>query len=182
MIIIETCPKCGHDLVDVILTSNPPIHKKECFNCGWSWTGEPEKVIRVPFGGNATNTTNTVDTPSLNDYLNNFNGDYPKAYLVGNFEQSACINCSNNPKSGGSGICNCTLPYMQNPTTYMTSEDSCIVNNIGGNAYFVTNLSDLTTHKVSPDRIAEAVERTQKYLKNKYLFKNIYRKIYKIYI
>jgi len=54
-IIIETCPKCGHDLHDVILASFPPIPKKECFNCGWSWTGEPEQVIRVPFGGNSFN-------------------------------------------------------------------------------------------------------------------------------
>lgn len=52
-IIIETCPKCGHDLHDVMLASNPPISKKECFNCGWSWQGEPEEVIRVPFGGNS---------------------------------------------------------------------------------------------------------------------------------
>lgn len=52
-IIIETCPKCGHDLHDVVLASNPPIPKKECFNCGWSWQGEPEQVIRVPFGGNS---------------------------------------------------------------------------------------------------------------------------------
>jgi hypothetical protein len=22
-----------------------------------------------------------------------------------------CKNCSNNPKNGGSGVCNCTLPY-----------------------------------------------------------------------
>ena len=49
--IIETCPKCGHDLVNLILASNPPIPKKECWNCGWSWTGEPEEVVRVPFGG-----------------------------------------------------------------------------------------------------------------------------------
>lgn len=52
-IIIETCPKCGHDLHDIMLASNPPIPQKECFNCGWSWTGEPEQVIRQPFGGNS---------------------------------------------------------------------------------------------------------------------------------
>jgi hypothetical protein len=51
-IIIETCPKCGHDLMDVILPTNPPIPKKECCGCGWSWTGKQEEVIRVPFGGN----------------------------------------------------------------------------------------------------------------------------------
>lgn len=55
MIIIETCPKCGHDLHDVMIASFPPIPKKECFNCGWSWTGEPEQVMRVPFGGNSLN-------------------------------------------------------------------------------------------------------------------------------
>lgn len=52
MIIIETCPKCGCDLVDEMLYTNPPIPKKSCWSCGWSWTGEPEKVVRVPFGGN----------------------------------------------------------------------------------------------------------------------------------
>ena len=52
-IIIETCPKCGHDLQDLILTTNPPIPQKKCFSCGWEWTGEPEQVIRRPFGGNS---------------------------------------------------------------------------------------------------------------------------------
>ena len=52
MIIIETCPKCGHDLIDTVICTNPPIPKKYCHNCGWSWEGEPEEVIRVPFGGN----------------------------------------------------------------------------------------------------------------------------------
>ena len=53
MIIIETCPKCGYDLVDLVIYTNPPIRKKECHSCGWSWTGEREAVIRVPFGGNS---------------------------------------------------------------------------------------------------------------------------------
>ena len=52
-IIIETCPKCGHDLVDEVLCTYPPIPKKSCWSCGWSWTGEPEEVIRQPFGGNS---------------------------------------------------------------------------------------------------------------------------------
>ena len=51
-IIVETCPKCGHDLQDLVIATYPPIPKKECWNCGWSWTGEPEEVIRMPFGGN----------------------------------------------------------------------------------------------------------------------------------
>lgn len=52
-IIIETCPKCGHDLTDLVLATYPPIPQKKCFDCGWSWTGEREEVVRVPFGGNS---------------------------------------------------------------------------------------------------------------------------------
>lgn len=47
--IVETCPKCGEPLIDIMLTSNPPIPKKECWKCGWSWTGEPEKIEYKPF-------------------------------------------------------------------------------------------------------------------------------------
>ena len=47
--IIEACPKCGGVLVDFALTVNPPIYKKVCTACGWSWTGEPEKIEYVPF-------------------------------------------------------------------------------------------------------------------------------------
>ena len=106
MIIIETCPKCGHDLHDLVIVTNPPIPHKKCFECGWEWFGEPEQVIRVPFGGNATNTTEHI---SLNDYLNSFNLNDS---LISNFEQTACMSCSNNPKNGGSGICHCTLGQM----------------------------------------------------------------------
>ncbi len=52
MIIIETCPKCGHDLFDSVICTNPPIPKKECHNCGWTWEGQREEVIRVPFNEN----------------------------------------------------------------------------------------------------------------------------------
>jgi hypothetical protein len=47
--IIETCPECGHDLQNLMLTTYPPIPQKQCFNCGWTWTGKQEEVIRVPF-------------------------------------------------------------------------------------------------------------------------------------
>ena len=51
-IIIETCPNCGHDLQNIMLTSYPPIPKKVCWNCGWSWIGkQEEEVVRQPFGG-----------------------------------------------------------------------------------------------------------------------------------
>lgn len=49
MIIIETCPKCGGDLRDEAICTYPPIPRKVCSNCGWSWEGEQEKIVRVPF-------------------------------------------------------------------------------------------------------------------------------------
>lgn len=77
MIVIETCPKCGHDLMDTIIATYPPIPKKECTNCGWSWTGEREEVVRVPFGGNSglivddlVDICNTVDiTDEVNSIM-----------------------------------------------------------------------------------------------------------------
>lgn len=46
--IIETCPKCGGELKHLSLTTYPPIPKKVCTACGWSWTGEREKIKYVP--------------------------------------------------------------------------------------------------------------------------------------
>ena len=46
MIIIETCPKCGHDLDDTVITTYPPINKKECPACGWSHE-ETAEIKRV---------------------------------------------------------------------------------------------------------------------------------------
>lgn len=47
--IIETCPECGGELKHLSLTTYPPIPKKVCTACGWSWTGEPDKIEYVPF-------------------------------------------------------------------------------------------------------------------------------------
>lgn len=65
-IIIETCPKCGHDLTDLVIATYPPIPQKKCFGCGWEWTGKREEIVRVPFGGNSLEYDKQ---PSLNDYL-----------------------------------------------------------------------------------------------------------------
>lgn len=100
MIIIETCPKCGHDLHDEVICTYPPIPRKVCYNCGWSWEGEQEEVVRIPFGGNSYH----------DDNISLSNGDY--ALPISNFNQSACLNCPNNPKNGGDGICFCTLGQM----------------------------------------------------------------------
>ena len=47
--IIETCPKCGGELKHISLTTYPPISKKVCTACGWSWTEERESDSYVPF-------------------------------------------------------------------------------------------------------------------------------------
>jgi hypothetical protein len=67
MIIIETCPKCGHDLQDLVIATYPPIPKKECFSCGWSWTWKQEEVVRVPFGGNSLNSEESYLKICLNE-------------------------------------------------------------------------------------------------------------------
>ena len=122
MIFIETCPKCGHDLRDEVICTYPPIPRKVCWNCGWSWTGEREKIKRVPFGGN-TNTFTEKDNTSIS-----WNGsstdwdsidiktstDWDSTHLdtssnITAFGREACENCPSNPKNGGDGICFCTL-------------------------------------------------------------------------
>lgn len=42
------CPICGHDLLDSIICTNPPIPKKDCINCGWSLTGKRENRLKYP--------------------------------------------------------------------------------------------------------------------------------------
>ena len=85
MRVIEVCPKCGADLIDIVLTTYPPRAKKVCSKCDWCWTEGDEDVIRVPF------------IP-------------PEKRMTVNLD--CCRDCGNNPANGGSGICNCTLPYM----------------------------------------------------------------------
>lgn len=123
MIVIETCPKCGHDLRDEVICTYPPIPRKVCWNCGWSWTGEPEKITRVPFGGN-TNTFTDKDNTSISwngsstdwDSINiKTSTDWDSTNIKTSstintaFGKNACENCPSNPKNGGDGICFCTL-------------------------------------------------------------------------
>lgn len=44
MIVIETCPKCGGDLFEEVICTYPPIPRKVCGNCGWSWTGSQRRL------------------------------------------------------------------------------------------------------------------------------------------
>lgn len=54
MRIIYTCPKCGSDLEEMILTTYPAQHRVYCPNCKWSHD-EPSvrishnKVVRIPY-------------------------------------------------------------------------------------------------------------------------------------
>ena len=97
MKIVETCPRCGADLIDVVIATCPEIIRKECWSCGWASQGEKEEVVRIPFGGNRS-------------YPDTFSsmGPIDKAY-----DGSPCDRCSNNPKNGGSGICHCILGQPQ---------------------------------------------------------------------
>ena len=123
MIVIETCPKCGHDLRDEVICTYPPIPRKVCWNCGWSWTGEQEKITRVPFGSN-TNTFTDKDNTSISwnvsstdwDSINiKTSTDWDSTNLDTSstintaFCKNPCENCPSNPKNGGDGICFCTL-------------------------------------------------------------------------
>ncbi len=70
MIIIETCPKCGHDLNSIVIATNPPIPQKRCPSCGWFWEGEPEQVIHVPFRTEPIiNPINTMVTGKESNYI-----------------------------------------------------------------------------------------------------------------
>lgn len=120
MIIIETCPKCGHDLQDEVICIYPPILRKVCCNCGWNWTGKPEKVTRVPFGGN---TNNFTDKDNISIVLDESSTDWDSIDITDwdstniktsstintAFCKNPCENCPNNPKNGGGGICFCIL-------------------------------------------------------------------------
>ena len=120
MIVVETCPKCGHDLRDEVICTYPPIPRKVCWNCGWSWTGKPEKITRVPFGGNTNNFTNKDNTSIIldgsstgRDSINITDWDSTNLEISSTtntaFCKNPCENCPNNPKNGGDGVCFCIL-------------------------------------------------------------------------
>lgn len=56
-----------------------------------------------------SNTLDETENESLNNWLNTKSLICPDAF------PNVCDQCSNNPKNGGSGNCNCTIPYMQAP-------------------------------------------------------------------
>lgn len=91
MIIVYTCPKCGHDLNEFVLTANPHIYHKECPNCHWSWQSTPEPIRRIPFIPDPIEET----IPTVKEFTP--------------FASPACWGCVSNPANGGDGICHCIL-------------------------------------------------------------------------
>lgn len=47
--IIYTCPKCGGDLVDYVITTYPPVEAKKCLRCGWMWESQTTPICRIVF-------------------------------------------------------------------------------------------------------------------------------------
>ena len=114
MKIIETCPICGHDLVDLILTYNPPISKRKCFNCGFNDYINTDATMPKCFNcglNDYINTDATMPEVTLNGGVDYYIVErcVPVQPSDSAFENSACKYCSNNPRNGGSGICHCIM-------------------------------------------------------------------------
>ena len=99
MQIIYTCPRCGHDLREVMLTCDPPINRKECFNCGWFHEDPRDDVVRIPFSEKKDNVV---------DYGN---GLWAETNMV--TIKDPCTNCPNRPEDGNISVCHCTLGLPQ---------------------------------------------------------------------
>lgn len=54
--------------------------------------------------------------------------EYDITPSISNIIPECCQNCPNYWLNGGSGICNCTLPYFKNPTIYGSSSDTVTYN------------------------------------------------------
>ena len=74
--------------------------------------------------------------------------DSPYIPFVGT--PNCCKNCSNHPSNGGSGICNCTLPYYENPIKWGVQGNMTISNwvKLYDDATLVClNYDKMTNHK-----------------------------------
>lgn len=104
------CPTCG-EVVMCDLVDSPILNEYNHSHCGWNWTGEPEKITRVPFGGNTDTLINKDSIPlSWNGTSTGWDStNLATSSTITAFGTKACENCSSNPKNGGDGICFCTL-------------------------------------------------------------------------
>ena len=99
MIIIETCPKCGADLISTVIATFPPIPRKVCPNCSWHWEGRQEEIKRIPFQEKEDMTTLSMQNESGVSFCR--------------YSMSACQYCATNPANGGTGLCYCALGTPQ---------------------------------------------------------------------
>jgi len=89
--LIYVCPNCGADLECGELLSDPPVPVMKCNECGFIWYGQMDlEEVRVPFMPPVSYDWNVAI-----DYV-----------------PDCCRGCANHPRNGGSGICNCALPYF----------------------------------------------------------------------
>lgn len=82
------CPDCQLEVIS-------------CLGCPRMKDQRPTLPQDYPINRNAPIVKDPLDWP-WNEY---------------GFEYKCCTNCANNPANGGSGFCNCTLPYLENGTT-----------------------------------------------------------------
>lgn len=67
MYYFEKCPKCGGKIMSVVLTSNPPINKKICEQCGTAWVKKTdfEQVVFNPDAEGYTEITSSTTIKEL---------------------------------------------------------------------------------------------------------------------
>lgn len=156
----ETCV----DVSKMHISEKDAINKIRACLCDTDVIGSRYRVDRLIEYCMEPVVSNTLEETN-NDWLNKYLREQPLQTFEINYP-ACCDGCSNNPKNGGSGICNCTLPYMHNPTNYTVPiGDFCMANNTNGYVYFVDDINSLTKHKAGHDRIAKAIENTKKYIK-----------------
>lgn len=113
MIVIETCPKCGADLLNEVLCTYPPIPQKYCPRCGWKWTGQREEVVRVPFQVEEAVLNRFNEIPNVTPHLVDYSiyeegfvtsGESATAHYLGHAEGYSFIDaCKNFIKLVGRG-------------------------------------------------------------------------------
>ena len=138
MKIIETCPKCGHDISDIVLTCYPPKRGKMCTNCGWTYTfDDDDQVIRMPFVPPVKKKDN-VTIPDYDDTSKHLNWTITSK----DYENDPCRNCPNDPRNGGSGICCCTVPYMNPNSPYKITCQTTATSQTVGKAPITYTVAD----------------------------------------
>ena len=88
-----------------------PIVTKDCkfrTPCGWCERQNKQCTQISSITSITVDKLNDVDIHELQKSLQQYN----LTYDTDSFIPYPCRTCSNHPSNGGSGICNCVLPYM----------------------------------------------------------------------